>query len=55
MASRNEVTRETNTPVNNYLEIADKYAQKIIRNTPNGLTLANLICGLFSLMILVHN
>jgi phosphatidylserine synthase len=54
MASRNEVTRETNTPVNNYLEIADKYAQKIIRNTPNGLTLANLICGLSSLIMAMN-
>jgi len=54
MASRNELTREINTPVNNYLKKADEYAQKIIRRLPNGLTLANLICGLFSLIMAMN-
>jgi CDP-diacylglycerol--serine O-phosphatidyltransferase len=54
MASRNEATRETNTTVNNYLKLADEYAQKIIRRLPNGLTFANLICGLFSLIMAMN-
>jgi CDP-diacylglycerol--serine O-phosphatidyltransferase len=48
MASRND---DTNTPVNIYLKLADEYAQKIIRGTPNALTLGNLTCGLFSLIM----
>jgi phosphatidylserine synthase len=54
MASRNEVTQEMNTSINIYLKIADEYAQKIIRGTPNGLTLANLICGLLSLIMAMN-
>jgi CDP-diacylglycerol--serine O-phosphatidyltransferase len=54
MASRNEASREMNTPVNIYLKIADEYAQKIIRGTPNGLTLGNLTCGLFSLVMAMN-
>ncbi len=49
MTSRNN--EEANIPVNIYLKLADEYAQKIIRNTPNGLTLTNLTCGLFSLIM----
>ena len=49
--SRNDITQESNVPVNIYLKLADEYAQKIIRNTPNGLTLGNLTCGLFSLIM----
>jgi len=52
MASR--VTQEPDTPVNIYLKLADEYAQKIIRGTPNGLTLANLTCGLFSLIMAMN-
>jgi CDP-diacylglycerol--serine O-phosphatidyltransferase len=54
MSSRNDGTREIATPVNIYLKIADEYAQKIIRDTPNGLTLANLICGLSSLIMAMN-
>ena len=42
---------ESPTPVNFYLELADKYAKKVIRGTPNALTLGNLTCGLFSLIM----
>ncbi len=52
MASR--VTQEPDTPVNIYLKVADEYAHKIIRGTPNGLTLANLTCGLFSLIMAMN-
>ncbi|CAF0821219.1 unnamed protein product [Adineta steineri] len=51
MSMRNEISSETNTPVNIYLKLADDYLQKIIRGTPNALTLANLTCGLFSLIM----
>jgi len=54
MASRNEVARETNAAINIYLKLADEYAQKIRRTIPNGLTLANLICGLFSLIMAMN-
>jgi CDP-diacylglycerol--serine O-phosphatidyltransferase len=52
MTSR--ITQEPDTPVNIYLKLADEYAQKIIRGTPNGLTLANLTCGLFSLIMAMN-
>lgn len=51
MMSRNEIRRETNRSVNIYLKLVDNYAEKLIRSTPNGLRLANLICGLFSLIM----
>jgi CDP-diacylglycerol--serine O-phosphatidyltransferase len=54
MMNRNDVTQEPITPVNIYLKIADEYAQKIIRGTPNGLTLGNLTCGLFSLIMAMN-
>jgi CDP-diacylglycerol--serine O-phosphatidyltransferase len=45
---------EPKTPVKAYLELANTYVQKAIRDTPNGLTLANLTCGLFSLMMAIN-
>jgi CDP-diacylglycerol--serine O-phosphatidyltransferase len=54
MSSVNEIPHETTTPVNVYLKLADQYAQKIIRGTPNALTLANLACGLFSLIMAMN-
>ncbi|CAF3570372.1 unnamed protein product [Rotaria sordida] len=51
MSRTNEVIQETNTAVNIYLKKGDQFAQKLIRGTPNGLTLANLTCGLFSLIM----
>ncbi len=46
MSIRHEISRETDTSINLYLKIADEYAQKLLRSTPDGLTLANLTCGL---------
>ncbi len=54
MTSRIAETRETEPPVNIYLKLADQYAQKVIRGTPNGLTLGNLTCGLFSLIMAMN-
>ncbi|CAF2850666.1 unnamed protein product [Rotaria sp. Silwood2] len=54
MSSANEVAQEKNTPINIYLKQADEYAQKLLRGTPNGLTLANLTCGLFSLIMAMN-
>jgi phosphatidylserine synthase len=51
MSIRHEISRETDTSINLYLKIADEYAQKLLRSTPDGLTLANLTCGLFSLIM----
>jgi CDP-diacylglycerol--serine O-phosphatidyltransferase len=45
---------ETTTPVNIYLKTANEYVQKLIRGTPNGLTLGNLTCGLFSLIMAMN-
>ena len=44
-------TSSSITPVNIYLKKADDFAHKLIRGTPNGLTLGNLTCGLFSLIM----
>jgi CDP-diacylglycerol--serine O-phosphatidyltransferase len=51
MSIRHEIPRETHVSLNYYLKLADEYSQKLIRATPNGLTLANLTCGLFSLIM----
>ena len=45
------VHEESPAGVNVYLKLADQYAQKMIRGTPNALTLGNLACGLFSLIM----
>ncbi|CAF0823528.1 unnamed protein product, partial [Didymodactylos carnosus] len=39
------------TSTNIYLAKADEWLHKLIRGTPNGLTLSNLTCGLFSLIM----
>ena len=49
MTSRDEATPDAS--VNIYLKLADEYAQKLIRGTPNALTLACLTCGLCSLIM----
>ncbi|CAF1579362.1 unnamed protein product [Rotaria sp. Silwood1] len=54
MSNTNDVRQETNTAINIYLKKADEYAQKVIRGTPNALTLANLTCGLFSLIMAMN-
>ena len=54
MSSRTERTYESATPINIYLKTADEYTQKLIRGTPNALTLANLTCGLFSLIMAMN-
>ncbi|CAF1086804.1 unnamed protein product [Adineta ricciae] len=37
-----------------YLKLADDYANKIRRSIPNALTLGNLACGLFSLIMTMN-
>ncbi|CAF5042735.1 unnamed protein product, partial [Rotaria magnacalcarata] len=54
MATRNEVARDPSVQFNIYLRKADEYAEKLLRGTPNGLTLANLTCGLFSLIMAMN-
>jgi CDP-diacylglycerol--serine O-phosphatidyltransferase len=54
MSSTNEVENKSTTSVNIYLKLADDYARKLLRGTPNALTLGNLACGLFSLILAIN-
>jgi len=42
------------SPINVYLNMFDDYAKKMVRQTPNALTLGNLTCGLFSLIMAMN-
>jgi len=54
MSSTHEVENKSTTSVNIYLKLADDYAHKLLRGTPNALTLGNLTCGLFSLILAIN-
>ncbi|CAF3174612.1 unnamed protein product [Rotaria socialis] len=54
MATISGVARDSSVQFNIYLRKADEYAEKLLRGTPNGLTLANLTCGLFSLIMAMN-
>jgi len=49
-----EVERKNKIPIDGYLKLGDDYASKLIRGVPNALTLANLTCGLFSLILAIN-
>jgi len=48
------IERKTTTPMNEYMKLVDDYASKLCCGTPNALTLANLACGLFSLITAIN-
>ena len=48
------VQREPATTLDGYLKIADTYVRKLRRGAPNALTLGNLTCGLFSLIMAIN-
>jgi CDP-diacylglycerol--serine O-phosphatidyltransferase len=54
MSSSIRVETQPTSPTNIYLKLVDDYSQKAIRGTPNALTLANLTCGLFSLVMAIN-
>ena len=54
MSNSMRVETQPTSPTNNYLKLFDDYAQKAIRGTPYALTLANLTCGLFSLVMAIN-
>ena len=47
----NDLQSDGAAAVNIYLKKADEFAHRILRGTPNALTLGNLTCGLFSLIM----
>jgi CDP-diacylglycerol--serine O-phosphatidyltransferase len=54
MSNTHELENKSTTSVNIYLKLADDYAHKLLRGIPNALTLANLTCGLFSLILAIN-
>lgn len=46
--------RQPSSPIEGYIKFGDDFARKILRGTPNALTLANLTCGLFSLILAIN-
>lgn len=54
MSNSVRVDREPPSPIDNYMRLADTYAGKLRRGAPNALTLGNLTCGLFSLIMSIN-
>ncbi|CAF0725804.1 unnamed protein product [Adineta steineri] len=54
MTTRQDVDKKPSTSYNVFLDQVDVYAQKLRRGTPNALTLGNLTCGLFSLILAIN-
>jgi CDP-diacylglycerol--serine O-phosphatidyltransferase len=49
-----DTVREPESPLDGYIKLADDYASKLRRGAPNALTLGNLTCGLFSLIMAIN-
>jgi len=54
MSNQVEVEHKPRTPIDGYIKLGDDYASKLRRGAPNALTLANLACGLFSLIMAIN-
>ncbi len=54
MSNPVEIENEPKTPIDKYIKLGDNYAHKLLRGAPNALTLANLACGLFSLIMAIN-
>jgi len=54
MSNNVNIERQPSTPIEGYIKLGDTYAKKLLRATPNALTLGNLTCGLFSLILAIN-
>lgn len=54
MSSHIETENKPSSPIEGYIKLGDTYARKLIRATPNALTLGNLTCGLVSLIMAIN-
>jgi CDP-diacylglycerol--serine O-phosphatidyltransferase len=54
MSNHVEVEDKPRTPIEGYIKLGDDYAHKILRGTPNVLTLSNLAFGLLSLILAIN-
>ena len=54
MSNSVKLERQPSSPLDGCIRLADTYASKLRRGAPNALTLANLTCGLFSLIMSIN-
>lgn len=54
MSTVHETAHRQSSSENIYLKLIDDYAHRLRRATPNALTLANLACGLWSLIMAIN-
>jgi CDP-diacylglycerol--serine O-phosphatidyltransferase len=54
MSNQVDDNHKPRSPIEGVIKLGDDYASKLRRGAPNALTLANLTCGLFSLIMAIN-